>query len=56
MKMTLDDEQQALLLLSSLQNSWETRVVSLSNSAPNDIVTMSQVTGSLLFLRKIESM
>ena len=48
MKMSLDDELQALLLLSSLPESWETLVVSLSNSAPDGIVTMSQVTSSLL--------
>ncbi|KAJ8466528.1 hypothetical protein OPV22_029080 [Ensete ventricosum] len=48
MKMPLDDELQALLLLSSLLESWETLVVSLSNSAPDGIVTMSQVTSSLL--------
>ncbi|KAJ8476439.1 hypothetical protein OPV22_020166 [Ensete ventricosum] len=48
MKISLDDELQALLLLSSLPESWETLVVSLSNSAPDDIVTMSQVTNNLL--------
>ena len=47
MKISLNDELQALLLLSSLPESWETLVVSLSNSAP-DVVTMSQVTSSLL--------
>ena len=35
MKMNLDDEFQALLMLSYLLDSWETLVVSLSNSAPN---------------------
>ncbi|BBG92632.1 hypothetical protein Prudu_000423 [Prunus dulcis] len=34
MKMVLDDELQALVLLSSLPDSWDTLVVSLSNSAP----------------------
>jgi hypothetical protein len=34
-KLALDDEVQALLVLSSLPDSWETLVVSLSNSAPN---------------------
>lgn len=48
MKMTIDDEMQALLLLSSLPDSWETLVVSLSNSAPDGVVTMSLVTSSLL--------
>ncbi|CAL2270430.1 unnamed protein product [Prunus armeniaca] len=33
MKMVLDDELQALVLLSSLPDSWDTLVVSLSNSA-----------------------
>ncbi|KAJ8504994.1 hypothetical protein OPV22_005880 [Ensete ventricosum] len=48
MKMSLDDELQTLLLLSSLPESWETLMVSLSNSAPDGIVIMSQVTSSLL--------
>lgn len=48
MKMVLDDELQALLLLSSLPDSWETLVVSLSNSATDGKLTMSQVTSSLL--------
>lgn len=48
MKMVLDDELQALLLLSSLPDSWETLVVSLSNSAPDGVVSMNQVTSSLL--------
>ena len=47
-KMSIDDELQALLLLSSLPESQETPVVSLSNSTPDGIVTMSQVTSSLL--------
>ena len=48
MKITFDDELQALLLLSSLPESWETLVVTVSNSAPDGVVTMSQVTSSLL--------
>ncbi|GFY90772.1 hypothetical protein Acr_07g0009690 [Actinidia rufa] len=36
-----DDEMQALLLLSSLLESWETLVVSLSNSASNGKLTTS---------------
>ena len=48
MKMVIEDELQALLLLSSLPESWETLVISLSNSAPDGILTMSQVTSSLL--------
>ena len=47
MKMVMDDELQALLLLSSLPDSWETLVVSLSNSAPGRVLTMSQVISSL---------
>ncbi|GFZ12797.1 pectin lyase-like superfamily protein [Actinidia rufa] len=38
-----DDEMQALLLLSSLLESWETLVVSLSNSMPNGKLTTSMV-------------
>ena len=48
MKITFDDELQALLLLSSLPESWETLVVTVSSSAPDGVVTMSQVTSSLL--------
>ena len=48
MKITFDDELQALLLLSSLPESWETLVVTVSNFAPDGVVTMSQVTNSLL--------
>jgi gag-polypeptide of LTR copia-type/Zinc knuckle len=47
MKMTLEDELQALLLLGSLPDSWETLVVTISNAAPNGVVTMSTVTSSL---------
>ena len=35
MKVVLDDELQALFLLSSLPDSWETLVVTISNSAPD---------------------
>ena len=38
MKLVIDDELQALLLLSSLPDSWETLVVLLSNSAPNSVL------------------
>jgi hypothetical protein len=47
MKMNLDEELQALMLLSSLPNSWETLVVSLSNSTPDGKMTMEQVTNSM---------
>ncbi|CAL5356104.1 unnamed protein product [Camellia sinensis] len=46
-KMELEDEMQALLLLSSLPDSWETLVVSLSNSAPEGKLTMGMVTDAL---------
>ncbi|GFS34657.1 phytosylfokine-alpha receptor 2 [Actinidia rufa] len=42
-----DDEMQALLLLSSFLESWETLVVSLSNSAPNGKLTTSMVMDAL---------
>ncbi|GFS36180.1 hypothetical protein Acr_00g0044480 [Actinidia rufa] len=42
-----DDEMQALLLLSSLPESCETLVVSLSNSAPNGKLTTSMVMDAL---------
>ncbi|GFY86925.1 hypothetical protein Acr_05g0005640 [Actinidia rufa] len=42
-----DNEMQALLLLSSLPESWETLVVSLSNSAPNGKLTTSMVMDAL---------
>lgn len=48
MKIVLDNELQALLLLSLLPERWETLVVSLSNSALDRVVTMNQVTGNLL--------
>ena len=43
MKIVLDDEFQALLLLSSLPDSWETLVVSLSNSVPSGKLTLDMV-------------
>ncbi|KAF8387698.1 hypothetical protein HHK36_026352 [Tetracentron sinense] len=46
MKMVLDDELQALLLLLSLLESWETMVVSFSNLAPDGVVSMSHVTSN----------
>ena len=46
-ELQLGDEEQALLLLSSLPDSWETLVVSLSNSAPNGKLTMAMVTDAL---------
>ena len=48
MKLVIDDELQALLLLSSLPDSWETFVVSLSNSTPNGVLQLAMVKDSLL--------
>ena len=42
-KLNLGNEEQALLLLNSLPDSWETLVVSLSNSTPNGKLTMTMV-------------
>jgi hypothetical protein len=47
MNLVVDDELQALLLLSSLPNSWETLVVSLSNSAQNGVLQLVMVNDSL---------
>ncbi|CAO2841500.1 unnamed protein product [Amaranthus hypochondriacus] len=47
-KMSLNDELQALLLLSSLPESWDTLFESLSNSAPDGKLTMESVKASLL--------
>ena len=47
-KMSLDDELQALLLLSSLPERLDTLFVSLSNSAPDGKLTMESVKASLL--------
>ena len=48
MKLVIDDKLQALLLLSSLPDSWETLVVSLSNSAPNGVLQLAMLKDSLL--------
>ena len=48
MKLVIDDELQALLLLSYLPDSWETLVVSLSNSALNGVLQLAMVKDSLL--------
>ena len=48
MKMNIDDEMQASLLLSSLLDSWETLVVTVSNSTPNGILTMESVKDGFL--------
>lgn len=46
--MKIDDELQTLLLLSSLPESWDTLVVTLSNSALDGKLVMDSVTDSLL--------
>ena len=48
MKLIIDDKLQALLLLSPLLDSWETLVVSLSNSASNGVLQLAMVKDSLL--------
>ena len=47
MKLELDDEVHALLLLSSLPNNWETLVVSLSNLASNGVITINMVKDNM---------
>ena len=44
----MDDELQALLLLNFLHDSWQTLVMSLSNSVPDSKVHISTVTTILL--------
>jgi len=44
----LADEMEALILLSSLPDSWETLVVSLSNSTPNGKITLKKVKDNIL--------
>ena len=46
-EMTFDTEVQALLLLSSLPDNWETLVVSLGDSAPNGKLTTVLVKDAL---------
>ena len=48
MEIVLDDELLALLLLSSLLDSWETLMVSLGNCAPNEKLTFDMVKDNLL--------
>lgn len=47
MKITLDDELWVLLLLSFLQDSWEILMMSLSNFAPNGVLSLLLVKNSL---------
>ena len=48
MKINFEDEVQALLLLSSMLDSWNTLVVSISNSAPDGKLTCEMVKNSML--------
>ena len=47
MNLVVDDELQAILLLGSLPDSWETLVVSLSNSTWNGVLQLAMVKDSL---------
>ncbi|BFG34853.1 hypothetical protein CerSpe_211270 [Prunus speciosa] len=47
MQMVLDDELQALVLLNSLPDSWDTLVVSLSNSTPQCVLSLDIVKDSM---------
>ena len=47
MKINFEDEVQALLLLSSMPDSWNTLVVSVSNSAPDGKLTLEMVKNSM---------
>ncbi|KAK8610303.1 hypothetical protein V6N13_081465 [Hibiscus sabdariffa] len=48
-EMKIDDELQALFLLSSLLESRDTLVVTLSNSAPDGKLTTNTVSDSLMY-------
>ena len=48
MKVNFDDALQALLLMSSLSESWETLFVSLSNSNANGTISLETVRSNLL--------
>ena len=48
MKLQLTDEVQALILLGSLPDSWNTLVVSLSNSTPDGNLTLQGVKDNIL--------
>ena len=48
MKMKMDDEMQASLLLSSLPESWETLVITITNSMSEGTLTMDLVKDTLL--------
>ena len=46
--MNIDDELQTFVLLSSLPKSWDTLIITLSNSVPDGKLSMDNVTDSLL--------
>lgn len=48
MGIKFDDEVLALWLLAALPDSWEIFRISLSNSAPNGVVSMELVKGGVL--------
>jgi hypothetical protein len=48
MKVNFEDEVQALLLLSSMPDSWDTLVVSVHNSAPDGKIMLDMVKNSML--------
>ncbi|KAM5588228.1 hypothetical protein ABKV19_006591 [Rosa sericea] len=48
MDMKIDDQLQALLLLGSLPDNWETFVVTVSNSAPDGVLSMDNVKNNML--------
>ena len=54
MKIVLDDELQALFLLSSLLDSWETLVVTISNSAPEGVISLDVIKESMFNIRRKE--
>ena len=47
MKMVIDDEMQASMLLCLLPDSWETFVVTISNFVLNDALSIELVKGNL---------
>ena len=47
MKMVIDDEMQASMLLCLLPDSWETFVVTISNFVLNGALSMELVKGNL---------
>ena len=48
MGIKFDEEIQGLLLLGSLPDSWETFRTSLSNSAPDGVISMDSAKSSVL--------